>query len=133
MSVLFVAAAVAAFNLECAVTGTTTSGPMTFGRKPTSEWHAAKTLRIDLDAGRWCEGDCKETAPIVGMSETVLLLKGSDSSDADKFMDNETYINRETGEFVFRSRMGSLENLLVIMVRGPCRRLPFTGFPTKLF
>lgn len=119
------AAAAAAFNLNCSVHRTLISMAAPFS-KPISETQARITYRIDLHAGRWCADDCAETQPVAGVQDTLILLKARDLSD---FASEEISINRESGAYSMRG----VPNVLFSYASGQCERAPFTGLPQPRF
>lgn len=130
IAALLMAQAVAAFNLECS--GTTKELLSELGSlnvKTVSEKPFSKTYRIDLAAGRWCDGDCIATKPMVEIAETTITLIHTDSSIEGLRADSELVVHRETGAYISRVRFG----LTTYWAEGECRRAPFSGFPTRLF
>lgn len=117
-----VLAAVTAFNLVCS--GTTFIGDV---KKENQSAYAA-TFRIDLNAKRWCVGQCETTSPIFGISSTQIILK----LEEDKNSGYESFIslNRENGAILDRTK---IDYKPFIMQSGKCERAPFTGFPAIKF
>jgi hypothetical protein len=116
-------AAVAAFNLICA--GRERVSELedgTFITKSRSEYRSS--YRIDLNNNRWCSGNCTETSTI--KSTTVRSIRLVDAKEPlEALLD----LNRETGEMIYRMRIGNVVTLRM----GQCERSEFTGFPTPKF
>lgn len=134
MSLLAIAAAVGAFNLRCTGEVVTREGAMLVA-PVTARSSFERIYRIDLAARRWCEGPCRTTEHIAGVTDTEIVLEYEDHGDAASGLisDFEAVLNRETGELQRRVRLGSAESLFVQYERGPCVREPFSGFPEKAF
>lgn len=128
MSPVLAAAAVAAFNLVCS--GTNYNFNPSIPLSPHVDERAfMRTYRIDLDSGRWCLEECRETKPLYGVSETQILLAVDDFGDENDLHDVLIRINRETGELVDRLRVHTFG----IMYLGKCAPAPFSGFPARKF
>jgi len=117
-----VLAAATAFNLVCL--GATFIGDI----KKENESPFIQTFRIDLDAQRWCAGNCETTSRIFSVSDTMIMLK----LEHDKEAGDESFIslNRENGVILDRTRFN---HQFFSMKTGTCERVPFTGFPAKRF
>ena len=117
--------AVAAFNLVC--TGTMIMGSAAHEYEPL-EGRFTTTIRVDLTSRRWCDGECRETAPLVRVTPTEIVFAelrpggGSPSGGTHS-------VNRESGAYLYASRAGPV----FLSHTGTCRRAPFTGFPARRF
>lgn len=120
MSLLLMAAAATAFNLGCVGDEVETIND----QQRDSSFEV--TLRIDLSANRWCDGDCITTSPILRLSATTIILEEGKSIIG---LDVETHLQREVGRYV---RVVAGHNYSLIDV-GLCQRRPFTGFPAQKF
>lgn len=87
----------------------------------------SRHYRIDLSAKRWCSGSCETTNEIMEYGTRLLVLEKSENSGAEFF----TYMNRESGEYVVRSRFHAIDKATLAM--GKCEPMPFSGFPTLKF
>lgn len=118
-------AVAAAFNLVC--TGTTYIGAGMTALKKENQSAYSATFRIDLDAERWCSGECTTTEHIYAIGQTKIMLK----LEQDEKIGSESFIslNREDGSILDRTKV----NDFMIMNMGKCERAPFTGFPTRKF
>ena len=105
----------ATFNLLCTGTRTTHED-----REPPRIEPFSETYRIDLAAGRWCKGACKETTAIRSHDAKSILLE--DFSPTNLF----THIDRETGAIYRTAR-------LTVSEEGFCEPRPFSGFPPRRF
>ena len=121
--VVLAAALASAFNLSCNLHMTLQASLNDKPHEGSFPW----TLRIDLDSMRWCDDKCEETRPIVGVTNTELIL----ISDADPRIDayESLTINRESGRYDHHNRI----NESSLDEKGVCERTPFTGFPAKRF
>lgn len=86
-------------------------------------------LRIDLDAKRWCRGDCSETIPIQAVGETVILLEAYELGAL--FI--STTVNRESGNYESKSEASIGGRPAGNAIFATCERAPFTGFPARKF
>ena len=120
---LLAAAAAATFNLSCdlhmKLVASHYTAPM--------EADTRKTFRLDLAALRWCEGDCRETKPIVRVRDTLLILIEDSDSRIDAY--ESLTINRESGRYDHHKRI----NESSMDGKGFCKPMPFTGFPARKF
>jgi hypothetical protein len=116
--------ALGAFNLLC--TGTvTTNGASGLPDRPYSY-----TYMIDLDAGKWCSGECKAIHKIVSIQPAQITLEDSEESDPVLGISKlKVFVNRETGRHtgIGSSRPRGRPN--EIYWDGQCERAPFSGFP----
>lgn len=105
-------AALAAFNLEC-------SGVSQFGTAPQEPFQ--KTFRVDLDAGRWCENDCKRTWPFFAITDDALIFQAK----VDRISSIREQVDRQSGEYTAEGRALRSE----MRWQGRCVRADFTGMP----
>ena len=115
--------AAATFNLVC--TGATTNGPMFDINAKGSP--VRTVIRVDLDSGRWCSGDCATTSEINEIQETSIIFRAKEDERGDDFF----AVNRESGKFIDRTRSFSI-NWSTLTI-GTCEKAPFTGFPARRF
>lgn len=119
-------AALAAFNLLCQGMLTTT----TFDGQQVEPY--SRTYRVDLDAGQWCESDCKILRPIVEVQPAFITLQDSKATDPALRSTVLNMVNRETGAHTILSTlvMGRRTTTTVVSrFEGQCERQDFTGFP----
>lgn len=83
--------------------------------------------RIDLQRGKWCEGDCRALHDFVRVSQTQLTLEDVNIDTPHERRTSLNLINRETGE---QRIFASTRHLLLMEWRGTCERAAFSGFPT---
>lgn len=122
MSAVAIAVA-AAFNLLC--TGDERTAEFQNGSIVTkSRTKYTSAYRIDLDKRRWCAGDCTQTAAIIEISDSSISLVNTKEP-----FETLLNLNRETGEMIYRLRIGDVVTLRM----GQCERAPFSGFPTPKF
>jgi hypothetical protein len=117
-------AAIAAFNLVC--TGTHTSGVI-LGQK-TPDKPMQTVVRVDLDAKRWCSGDCESTSAISDVTATAIIFNHRE----DKYGDETFIVNRETGKFTDRTRIWWPAER-IDLTQGTCVKADFSGFPNRKF
>lgn len=98
--------------------------------KTTSEPYEA-IYRVDLDAKRWCEAECKAIHQIVEVQPASIILqsKHGDDLDPNSVLTNE--IDRETGaHHIFSSSRIRSIGAMTLTWDGNCEREPFSGFPS---
>lgn len=111
---------VAAFDLVCAGTTSILSDTAAL-QKQQLNVH----FRIDLDAGRWCEGECKETNLLVAVTDTKIVLENIRNSDVLEMRQ----ISRESGKLSGYGFFGPTS----FAEDANCERAEFSGFPAKKF
>lgn len=119
----FILTAAAAFNLVC--NGTLNHEAFQDrGSEPYS-----RTLRLDLAAKKYCEGECKALLDIVDIQPTKITLHDEkvDTPRERRFV-SET-IDRETGRHSGLSTSGVGSRILIMNWEGQCQSAVFTGFP----
>lgn len=126
-------AAAMAFNMQCAGRAQVIQITGPFQSKTTSDQPFAETFRVDLETGRWCSGPCVKTFPLKGVTEHFITLDAHDSSEGETIIDDEMIVHRETGDYIARTRFGSLFSMAVNYTKAVCERAPFTGFPARKF
>jgi hypothetical protein len=122
-------AAAAAFNLVCS--GTIAAGSMSDLVNPQKKTPIEVVYRIDLHEGRYCTGDCASTLPIYRVTDAQIVFQFSEDKDAGT--DSLEMVNRESGEYLSRSRFFGLTPPAFIMTQGTCEKARFTGFPARKF
>ncbi|MFZ5748231.1 MAG: hypothetical protein ACOY45_11335 [Pseudomonadota bacterium] len=115
------------FNLVC--TGTLSSRSMDGETKKPYR----SVYRIDLDRGKWCDGDCEALHDIASVQPTQIALqdKRVDTPSERSMMAN--LIDRRTGEHTVTATSatpGLRGSVLIMQWHGQCERAPFTGFPS---
>lgn len=121
--------AMAAFNLEC-------SGDLTTGSEGAPETRTTLPLstfvyRIDLEAKRWCAGDCATTEKIADIQDTLIFFAYEPYGEPGVW----TYVNRESGEYVSLTKWKSKPGVkdFYVYTSAHCQRAVFTGFPERKF
>lgn len=117
--------AILAFNLLCTGTQSVIGVGVGDSGKP-----YASEYRIDLEAGKWCESDCKALHQLASVQPTQITLQ--DTSEGNAAAGEGTvvnFINRETGVHYSLASSGKAYNRISIKWKGQCERKPFTGFP----
>lgn len=117
-------AAIAAFNLVC--TGTLTSKSLQDeDAKPYSI-----TYRIDLDAGQWCDGECRTIKAIQEVHPKQLVLIDRHSFGVLGRQWSNIRFDRETGKHTATESLGiGTEYGSISTWQGQCDRADFGGFP----
>ena len=122
----YLLAAAATFNLTCAGTVETTTilgtrtGPYSY------------TYRIDLDAQKWCNGDCEEINPIYSVQPDAIMLENVNTASPTEEERVVDIIDRKTGEHSLWSINKNLSNpryTILMKHKGTCEKSAFTGFP----
>lgn len=97
--------------------------------KPATPW--AETFRIDLDAKRWCRGDCRTAARIDSVTADDIVITNSRATSGGP---NGTALafSRTTGEV--REYMDSgWSGSSFDIAKGKCTRDLFSGMPGAKF
>lgn len=113
---------IAAFNLACA--GTMRSGPLGLALPEGEGEPFTIVYRIDLDAGRWCSGECDATEPLAAVASGEIVLREQHhpaGSSVVRFIPG-------TGRFTDTVIAGNTATLR----SGTCEIAPFTGFPMRV-
>ena len=124
MGYLLVAAAAAStFNLTC--TGTMES--LSSLGKEAEAWE--QTFRVDLDQGKWCEGECKALHDFANVGPTQLTFQDKRETMLREEGVTSAFVSRETGAYHgLASHKGSF-GTIVLTWKGQCEAAPFAGFP----
>ncbi len=84
--------------------------------------------RIDLKAGKWCEGDCKATSAIASVSDDKLMLADEGTLNTRIEMERMVTYDRKANSFHYRySQFRPTDEYLEY--QGSCTAQPFTPFP----
>jgi hypothetical protein len=83
-------------------------------------------LRIDLDARKWCEGDCKVINDVADVQPAVLWLEKESTIEEARGLVHFRIVDRETGEY---TRVRESREFARIAQKASCNRAPFSGFP----
>lgn len=120
------ATAIAAFNLACSGTMTTT----TLSGKDSKAYE--NIYRIDLGEMKWCEGECKALHDIAAAQPTFIrLVDTKEDTPSRNVMDLDT-IDRESGKHTatyIAKTYGRYGYMIMTTYDGQCERQPFSGFP----
>ena len=122
MAIQAAALAASAFNLVC-------SGAMVTSDRSTPPAPTNFELRIDLNASRWCNGDCLETKPIDTVTDTVI---GLEAYHLGPFFIITT-VSRESGRYESKMEADINGERVIIATNAQCELAPFTGFPQRKF
>ncbi|MBY0307940.1 MAG: hypothetical protein K2Q09_04280 [Phycisphaerales bacterium] len=112
----------AAFDLWCEGTKSRVDGT---GIK---ESHYEHAFRVDLAAGRYCDGDCSMTRAIMRIEPTKITFYGSDQPGLSGSW-SELSVNRESGELA--DEFMGVNSWTTTNAK--CERRPFSGFPQPKF
>lgn len=121
MTQLMLAAAMA-FDLTCSVT----SGSI-MGAPPKKLEHPEKwSFRVNLEEGRYCDGDCRATQPIGKITPTTLYLRMIEGESLKETLQ----IDRASGALLHVSEFAGK---VVSNQTGTCKVTPFTGLPRRKY
>ena len=109
------------YDLKCKGTEQKQTG------KPATPW--AETFRVDLDAKRWCRGDCKAAAAIDSITADNIVITDSRAASGGP-NGTELTFSRTTGEV--REYMNGYSGSFDI-AKGKCTRDLFGGMPGAKF
>ena len=84
---------------------------------------------MDLDSGKWCEGECSEQKPLAKVTGISLTLEDELTEGATSRTERMSMVSRETGEFVSKSIILGSYGKLSLYYSGQCEAAPFSGFP----
>ncbi len=91
--------------------------------KPATPW--AESFRIDLDAKRWCRGDCRTAARIDTIAADDIVITNSRPNGASVSFSRTT---GEVREYMDSGYSGSFD-----IAKGKCTRDLFSGLPGAKF
>lgn len=82
-------------------------------------------LRVDLDAMKWCMGDCKIIRDIAAVQPSLLWLEKPSEYEIASEIVHFRVVDRESGEYKYinETRFGRTA------AKGHCDRADFSGFP----
>lgn len=123
MNIALLAAAGAAFNLNCGGTVETIS-LQTKGSRPYAEIY-----RVDLAANKWCESECKVQHDIKNVSAAQITFQQRKTDTPREHESLNNFVDRETGDHFIFARSGVGAMALAMTWKGKCIRGDFTGFP----
>lgn len=121
---VFTLAAATAFNLVC--TGNLETSSI-LGKETTKY---SIIYRIDLDAGKWCDGECKAPEKIAEIQPAKFILQSSAGQTPPPVVRVTNVIDRETGTHNIFGSSGYGASAIVMHWSGVCEKADFTGFPT---
>jgi hypothetical protein len=119
-------AAAEPFNLTCSGTMTT----VTIDGKRAEPYNS--TYRLDLDRGKWCEGECKALFEIESVQPTQLTLLSKEVDTPSERSTTSNFIDRETGAhhaLATSANPRDRRSTITIAWSGQCTKAPFGGFP----
>lgn len=97
--------------------------------KPATPW--VETFRIDLDAKRWCRGDCRTAARIDTVTTDEIVITNSRSTSGGP-AGTALSFSRTTGE-VRESMNAGWSGSSFDIATGKCTRELFSGLPGAKF
>jgi hypothetical protein len=97
--------------------------------KPATPW--AETFRIDLDAKRWCRGDCRAAARIDSVTADEIVITSSRATSGGP-TGTALAFSRTTGEVREYMESGWAGGAFDI-AKGKCTRDLFSGLPGAKF
>jgi hypothetical protein len=109
----------AQFDLQCQ--GTREELDVSDDKPKSVDTRFQKTVRIDISAGKWCEGACREIQPIRAVLEDNIWLLGTDNEIIS--------VNRSSADYL---RLYSTEGV-GITEKLSCVVASFTPFPARQF
>lgn len=90
----------------------------------------ATRIRIDLQRGEWCEGDCGAVEPFAEVQPASFTLRRSSGySEALGYNELSITIDRTTGAYLGFSSSRGAGSMSTIEWRASCEPRPFSGFP----
>jgi hypothetical protein len=113
-------------NLECSETAYRIE--QILGPKK-DEHNFTRTYSVDLESGKYCTDWCDRTEVLAKVTDGFIFFEINEDRAGDKIV----YVNRESGDYVDRSRLFLPKGIWVDMASGKCRRMPFTGFHERKF
>ena len=120
--ILLVAAAAAAFNLNC------TGQREAISELGTNSEAFVHNLRIDTEQRKWCEGECKRQFDIQEVRPDIIIMKRKTEQTSLSFDTTDWSIDRQSGSYSFfyqaKGRAG-----ITVTKKGTCEPEEFTGFP----
>lgn len=123
-TVALAAAALAAFNLTC--TGVVTTKSM----QPEETKPYSHNYRLDLEANKWCEGDCKSTWPIYKVDPGYITLEEPRTVDTvSESYKSRGVIDRVKGTESILTSGGKGALFRFSSWNGVCTKGTFSGFP----
>lgn len=117
-------AAAAAFNLVCA--GHQEARGVMFSE----DKDYSTVFRVDLDQGKWCEGDCKRVNDIVRVEPSTIVLRDISKGDHPRTYRESETLDRVTGKHSRWVANKEGRDPFDVTWKGQCQLQPFTGFGT---
>jgi len=116
-----------AFDLNCKITRMTAVD----GIKMTQLLNEPldTSFRVDLAAGRYCSGGCKETKPIYRVTDADIVFDFLQTPD-DKGSERIEKVSRESGSYLSQLWYDGRTSLISM---GSCTPSTFSGFPKRKF
>jgi len=119
------AASANAFNLNCSGSLRTL---MPYLLKDETEPYS-KTYRIDLDAKKWCDGECKAQFDIAEVTPLAIILQDKNIDTPREHQKVRAQISRETGAEYIYANSGVGRMRMTMVWDGRCEKAAFSGFP----
>lgn len=95
--------------------------------------YGKRTLRIDLEARRWCEDRCEAVGELK-VTDLQIELKSTPTPQGPTVIDRQMVINRASGRLRDERRILLDGDLVgVDLYYGDCQLHPYTGVDKKLF
>lgn len=112
------------FDLQCSISRQEPKRLKPYGRR---------TLRIDLEARRWCEDRCEAVGELK-VTDLQIELKSTPTPQGPTVIDRQMVINRASGRLRDERRILLDGDLVgVDLYYGDCQLHPYTGVDKKLF
>ena len=115
-------AAATAFNLTCTVTSGSTMGAPPKKLEHPEAW----SFRVNLEEGRYCDGDCRATERIAKITSKTLYLRMIEGESLKETLQ----IDRESGDLLHVSEFAGK---VVSNWTGTCKVSAFTGLPRRKY
>ena len=90
------------------------------------------TLHVDLEARKWCEGECSKIYDIAEVQPSIIYFEKESSED--KLLHNQRahFVNRQNGGYIRhiseRVEAGIASFRSERFTQGVCEKAPFSGF-----
>lgn len=91
-----------------------------------------RRIRVDLDAGRWCQEECDRTWPIADAAQDVLVFDQEGQGDSAARRVALHRVSRVTGAW-YSSVSTRAPIRMLVVTEGTCEPAAFSGFPQPRF
>lgn len=83
-------------------------------------------LRIDLAAGKWCDGECKVIRDVAEVQPAAIWFVKETAEEAARGLSNWRAVSRETGIY---HHVKDIQHVGKMALISKCEPAPFSGFP----